>query len=153
MVNSPPVTGRTPTHARDREIQIAATLATPPLAPEHPVVECPSLARAVADSAAVAVTVRNDPEHERYVALVDGEPAGFAAYRRRPGLIAFTHTEVNARFEGRGVGSALARAALDEARGNGDVVLPFCRFINGWISEHADYRDLVPEDRRAAFSL
>jgi uncharacterized protein len=107
----------------------------------------------VADSAAVAVTVRNDQEGQRYVVLFDGEPAGFAAYRRRPGLIAFTHTEVDPRFEGRGVGTALARAALDDARDNGDAVLPFCRFINRWISEHVEYRDLVPEDRRAVFNL
>jgi hypothetical protein len=32
-------------------------------------------------------------------------------------------------------------------------VLPFCPFINRWIGEHAEYRDLVPEDRRAAFNL
>jgi predicted GNAT family acetyltransferase len=101
----------------------------------------------------MAVTVRNDPQEQRYVALVDGEPAGFAAYRHHAGLIAFTHTEVDPRFEGRGVGSALARAALDEARANGDAVLPFCPFVNRWISEHAEYRDLVPEDRRAVFSL
>lgn len=101
----------------------------------------------------MAVTVRDDPERERYVAEVDGEPAGFAAYHRRPGLIAFTHTEVDPRFEGQGVGSAIARAALDEARGKGDAVLPFCPFINRWIGQHAEYRDLVPEDRRAAFNL
>jgi predicted GNAT family acetyltransferase len=68
-------------------------------------------------------------------------------------VIAFMHTEVDPRFEGRGVGSAIARAALDEARANGDAVLPYCPFVNRWIGEHAEYRDLVPEDRRAAFSL
>jgi|SRR5215207_3822017 len=101
----------------------------------------------------MAVSVSNDREHERYVAMRDGEPAGFTSYRHRPGLIAFTHTEVEPRFEGRGVGSAIARAALDDARSNGDAVLPFCPFINRWIAEHAEYRDLVPEDRRDVFGL
>jgi uncharacterized protein len=101
----------------------------------------------------VSVTVRNDPERRRYVAQLDGEPAGFAAYSHRPGVISFMHTEVDGRFKGRGVGSAIARAALEDARANREAVLPFCPFMNGWIRDHAEYRDLVPEGRRAEFGL
>jgi predicted GNAT family acetyltransferase len=43
-----------------------------------------------------------------------------------------------------GVGSALARAALDDVRAEGThEVLPLCPFIKGWIGHHPDYRDLV----------
>lgn len=101
----------------------------------------------------MAVTVRDHRERRRYVAVLDGEAAGFAAYSRRPGVISFMHTEVDGRFKGRGVGSAIARAALEDARANGEAVLPFCPFIDRWIREHAEYRDLVPEDRRAEFGL
>ena len=41
--------------------------------------------------------------------------AGFVEYQLAKDLIVFTHTEVDPACEGQGVGSALARAALDEA--------------------------------------
>ena len=56
----------------------------------------------------------------------------------------FTHTEVDPKFEGKGVGSALARFALDDVRAAGTRrVLPLCPFIKGWIGKHPDYADLV----------
>ncbi|GAB2870115.1 hypothetical protein GCM10022245_00950 [Streptomyces mayteni] len=66
----------------------------------------------------MTVEVSDAPEAKRYEARVDGEStmAGVAQYIRTPELVAFVHTEVGAEYEGRGVGSALARTALDEAR-------------------------------------
>ena len=93
------------------------------------------------------------PERSRFEIFVDGGLAGFAEYRRDEGEIAFTHTEVDPAFEGQGIGSRLARAALDAARGEKLAVLPYCPFIKGWIMKHAEYADLVPEDRRAQFGL
>ncbi len=85
--------------------------------------------------------------------MLDGEPAGFAAYRAKPGLIAFIHTEVDDAFEGQGVGSALVSQALDDARRKGLEVLPFCPFVNSYIHRHREYADLVPESRWEAFGL
>jgi predicted GNAT family acetyltransferase len=101
----------------------------------------------------VAVAVRNNPDEQRYEAIVDGELAGFTAYHARPGLIAFVHTEVDDAFEGGGVGSTLVRAALDDARRQGLDVLPFCPFVNSYIDRHPEYAGLVPESRRQAFGL
>ena len=84
---------------------------------------------------------------------MDGELAGIAAYRSRPGLIAFIHTEVDDAFEGHGVGSALVSEALDDARRRGLEVLPFCPFVNSYMQKHPEYIDLVPETRREAFGL
>lgn len=90
------------------------------------------------------VTVRDNPAEHRYEAWLDDELAGFAAYGFRDGAIVFTHTEVDDRFEGRGVGSALARGALDDVRAKGERrVVPLCPFIKGWIEKHPDYQDLV----------
>jgi predicted GNAT family acetyltransferase len=63
------------------------------------------------------------------------------------------HTEVDDVFEGQGVGSALVREALEDARRKGFEVLPFCPFVNGYIEKHREYLDLVPEFRREAFGL
>ena len=89
----------------------------------------------------------------RFEVLVDGVVAGYAEYRRRGGSVAFTHTVVDEAFEGRGLGSVLARGALDAVRAEGSAVLPFCPFIRSWIQRHPEYTDLVPAARRASFGL
>jgi uncharacterized protein len=99
------------------------------------------------------VVVADAPERNRFVATIDGERAGFIVYRLRPGLLALIHTEVDERFEGRGVGSHLARFALEQARAKGLEVLPFCPFVNGWMKRHTEFNDLVPASYRANFDL
>ncbi len=90
------------------------------------------------------VTVRDNPDEHRYEALIDGQVAGFAAYRLTDEQITFTHTEVDDAFEGNGVGGALARQALDDVRADGTrTVRPLCGFIKGWIERHPDYAALV----------
>jgi uncharacterized protein len=98
-------------------------------------------------------TVTNVPQEERYEARIGGELAGFAVYRERPGLIAFMHTEVEPRFEGRGVGSALVNDALADASARGLAVLPFCPFVNSYIERHPELAPLVPATYRAEFGL
>jgi uncharacterized protein len=90
------------------------------------------------------VATSHDPAQHRYEASVDGESIGFAAYQLTDKLVIFTHTEVDDRFEGRGVGSTLARFALDDVRTEGTrKVLPLCPFIKAWIEHHPDYEELV----------
>lgn len=93
------------------------------------------------------VDVQDVPDEKRYEARVDGKPAGIATYIRTPELVAFLHTEVEPEYEGKGVGSAIARAALDEARARGQRVLAVCPFIAGWIAHHPDYQDLEYQPR------
>jgi len=101
----------------------------------------------------VEVEIVDDEAESRYVIRVDGEPAGFAAYRLRPPLIAFTHTEVEPRFEGHGLAGRLIETALTQARERGLSVLPFCPYVRGYIAEHPRELDLVPHDQRSAFDL
>ncbi len=99
-------------------------------------------------------TVTDHREQSRFEIHVDGELAGFADYRRREDLVVFTHVEVDDALEGEGIGSQLARAALDSARDAGLGVDPACPFMAEYIKRHADdYLDLVPEGRRAAHGL
>jgi uncharacterized protein len=97
--------------------------------------------------------ITDNPDQHRYEIRVDDELAGFVQYRRREGLIALIHTEIDTRFEGKGLASQLISAVLDEARVSGTAVLPFCPFVNGYIARHAEYVELVPEDFRAEFGL
>ena len=90
------------------------------------------------------VETTHNPARHRYEAHIDGDLAGFAEYQLADGLVVFTHTEVDERFEGRGVGSTLARFGLDDVRADGSRrVLPLCPFIKAWIGKHPDYADLV----------
>ena len=89
------------------------------------------------------VTSHNSDEH-RYEARVDGELAGFVEYRQSVGLVNLVHTEVDDRFEGQGIGSALARFALDDLRAEGsNRVVATCPFIVSWIGKHPDYADVL----------
>ncbi|NYD41988.1 hypothetical protein BJZ21_002071 [Nocardioides panaciterrulae] len=93
--------------------------------------------------------VHNTADH-RYEGWCDDELAGFAEYRLTDGVVVFTHTEVDDRFEGRGVGSALARFALEDVRDDGGrKVRPVCPFIKTWIDKHPEFATLV-EDAHAA---
>ena len=58
--------------------------------------------------------------------------------------IVFTHTEVDDRFEGHGVGSALARVRPRRRTRRGHPPRgAACPFIKGWIDKHPDYADLT----------
>jgi predicted GNAT family acetyltransferase len=97
--------------------------------------------------------IRDDPAAGRLEILIDGRRAGYAAYRRHPEAIAYTHTEIEPEFEGRGLGGKLVRAALDRARAEGVAVLPYCPFVREYVERHPDQLDLVPEERREEFGL
>lgn len=94
----------------------------------------------------VDAQIRNNTDGQRYEVSVDGKPAGFAEYRLRNNRVIFTHTEVDSAYEGHGLGSTLARFALDDVRERNLSAVPLCPFIAAWIKRHPDYRDLVPAD-------
>jgi predicted GNAT family acetyltransferase len=87
--------------------------------------------------------VLDNPELTRYEARVDGETAGYILYRPRDGLLTMVHAEVDSKWEGRGVGSALARGALDDVRARGLKLRPLCPFVASYIERHPEYEDLV----------
>ena len=91
-------------------------------------------------SPAPDVRVTRDPARHRYDAYGDGpEVAGFVDYQETNELVVLTHTEVDPTFEGRGVGSALARAALDDIRERELKALVICPFILSWLRRHPEY--------------
>jgi predicted GNAT family acetyltransferase len=107
----------------------------------------------VSVSTAADAVISDHPEAQRYEVQVGDALAGYAQYRARPGLIAFTHTEIRDRFEGQGMASRLIAFALDDARKRGLDVLPFCPFVNAYVQRHREYVELVPEAYRQSFDL
>lgn len=97
-----------------------------------------------AAGAAADAVVTDVPGESRYELRLGGRLAGVAAYRRSPGRIAITHTEVAEDLQGRGLGARLAHAALEDARRDGVEVLPLCPFIAAYVRRHPEYAELVP---------
>ncbi|WP_062214885.1 GNAT family N-acetyltransferase [Streptomyces sp. NBRC 109706] len=91
----------------------------------------------------MSTAVRDNDQRSRFEAWVDGEFAGFADHVRTGDLVVYPHTEVRAEFEGRGVGGALARTALEDADRRGLRVLATCPFIIGWLERHPEYQHLT----------
>ena len=89
------------------------------------------------------------PERERFEARDEaGALAGLVTYQLTGNIIAYTHTEVEAEFEGKGVGSTLARAVMDDARARGRTVVPICPFLSGWLGKHPEYETIVTRSTR-----
>jgi len=107
----------------------------------------------IASAHGADIRVVDVPERSRFEVRIDGELAGFSEYRRHADVIAFTHTLIDARFEGRGLGSRLVRGALSDSRSNGLGVLPFCPFVRGYIADHDEYLEVVPAEMRGRFGL
>jgi predicted GNAT family acetyltransferase len=97
--------------------------------------------------------VVHNREHRVFEIVEGGQVAGTAEYLPAEGAMAITHVVVRPEFGGRGYGSRLAKAALDEARDSGLDVLPFCWFVREQLKQHPEYLELVPKDQRRRFGL
>ncbi|MFE1199858.1 GNAT family N-acetyltransferase [Streptomyces olivaceoviridis] len=81
------------------------------------------------------ITVRDVTYHQRLAAYVDGRLTGIVEYLPAERLIA-----VDPEFEGRGVGSALARAGLYMVEKADAPYLAVCPFVAGWSARHPRVR-------------
>ena len=86
--------------------------------------------------------VRDNPDQGRYETEVEGR-IGFITYRLDGETTTFIETVVPQELEGRGIGSRLARFALDDARARGRRIVPLCPFVAAYIRCHQEYEDLV----------
>jgi predicted GNAT family acetyltransferase len=89
------------------------------------------------------MTVRDNPELQRYEAVVEGKLAGSLFYREREGELVLVHTEVEEGFEGQGIGGRLVAATLDDIRARGLRMRPFCPFVRAYLERHPEYDDLI----------
>jgi predicted GNAT family acetyltransferase len=88
------------------------------------------------------VKVEDRPENNRYE-IVLGNEVAYLTYRRKPDHMLLAHTEVPESLRGQGLGQALARHALEEARNTGSFVVVKCPFVTAWLRRHKEYDDLV----------
>jgi len=91
--------------------------------------------------------VFNNTDQRRWQVEIDGRLA-LIKYQERDGQVIYLHTEVPPELEGRGIASAMARAALEDARARELRVVPLCPFVASYIRRHPEYQHLVDTDAR-----
>ena len=89
-------------------------------------------------------TVEHNARKSRFEIHVDGALAGIAHYDLSNGVADFDHTEVQPRFNGRGLGTTLVRDAFDQVRAQGQWrIRASCSFVKGFVKRHPEYDDLI----------
>ena len=96
--------------------------------------------------------VHNEADLRFELHLDDGTLA-FADYRPMHGKVMFPHTVVPPHHEGQGLGSAIAKASLDWARGEKLQVIPACTFYANYMKRHAETHDLLDPDFRRVLGV
>jgi predicted GNAT family acetyltransferase len=86
--------------------------------------------------------VRHNEARHRFEAGSESHPAHLD-YRLRDGVAEMFHTEVAPEYQGRGIASKLAVAALTWARESGYKVNPRCSFVKRFIARNPEFADLV----------
>jgi uncharacterized protein len=87
--------------------------------------------------------VVDHPQLSRYEIRVDGEVAGFVRYVRRPDHLDLVHTEVEPRFEGRGIAGRLVAGVLADVRASGGRIVASCPYVVAYLKKHPDQADLA----------
>jgi predicted GNAT family acetyltransferase len=87
--------------------------------------------------------VRDNQERSRFELQT---PAGtaYSDYSLTGDLLTIKHTEVPVELEGQGIGSRLARGALEQARARGLKVVARCPFVSAYMQRHPEFDDLRP---------
>ncbi len=80
--------------------------------------------------------VFDNPSRSRFELLVEEETA-FLMYKRGPLGLTLLHTEVPEHLRGRGLGTALVKAAIESGRAEGLRVIAECAFAKAYIRKHS----------------
>lgn len=82
-------------------------------------------------------TVLDNTAKHRFELQAGGKTA-FILYKRSPGSIDLTHTEVPAEMRGGGMGSQLVAGTLRRLREEGVKVIASCPFVGAYIERHPE---------------
>ena len=63
----------------------------------------------------------------------------------RPGVVNFSHTEVDASLQGQGIAGKITKFAADRLREDGRKAELSCSYSIRWFSKHPDYADVLAD--------
>lgn len=90
--------------------------------------------------------VENNSAESRFEINLDGATA-LIAYKKKGEIYNLYHTEVPPQFEGKGVGSALAKGTLEQIKTEGAKIIPSCPFVKAYLKRHQEYEELIAEKK------
>ena len=91
----------------------------------------------------IEITLEENDAKGRYVAVVDGHGAEMTYSRAGPATIIIDHTDVPNALRGRGVGLAMVRRAVVDARVQGRTIFSLCPFAKAQFASHPEWRDVL----------
>ncbi len=92
-------------------------------------------------------TLTHNVREGRYEFTLEDGTLAYVEYIEKPGnILVLTHTFVPSKFEGRGIGSQLARAVLDDVSRRQLKIVPQCRFIARWIYTHPQWEKIIAKE-------
>ena len=90
--------------------------------------------------------IRHNAEASRFETRVD-EATALTEYRIEGDQLNILHTLVPRAIEGRGIASALVKAAYDYALCNGLIPTATCSYAIAWLDRHPDYKKAPNKER------
>jgi hypothetical protein len=91
----------------------------------------------------IIITREDGPTGGRYVTVVDGHEAEMTFSTAGTGRLIIDHTGVPKDLAGRGVGVALVKRAVEDARAAGVKIIPLCPFAKAQIEKHPEWQDVL----------
>ena len=91
------------------------------------------------------IQLRVDDKANRLELAIEGAMA-FIEYKLHDKRLFLVHTEVPAEHEGKGVGGAIVKKALQYAKDNDYKIIPICPFVQSYLKRHEEWSDIVAPD-------
>jgi uncharacterized protein len=91
----------------------------------------------------ITITREDGPTGGRYVSIVNGHEAEMTFSKAGTSRIIIDHTFVPTELAGMGVGVALVKHAVEEARRTGIKIIPLCPFTKAQIGKHPEWQDVL----------
>lgn len=87
--------------------------------------------------------VQHLPAQNRFVFEKDGTQVGLTDYWLHGNAMHITHTEIDPRLRGGGLGAEMVQGVLDQVRTEtGYRVVADCPFVVDWLRQHPEYHEL-----------
>ena len=92
----------------------------------------------------IEITREDGETRGRYVATIDGHEAELTYSKLGDsGNVIADHTGVPEELGGRGVGSALVRHLVEDARTSGFKIMPLCPFVKALYRKNPEWADVM----------
>ena len=88
------------------------------------------------------VEVVHNPAQKRFEMQL-GDQIAIVKYVLGSKEIIFTHTEVPAEYEGKGIASKIAKVAVEYAKAQGLRIRSFCPYMSAYIKRHPEYHSIT----------